>query len=140
MPEPHKQHWDFGDLEQADDKRAADRELLDKTRKATTSVGYTAPEENIAQPGNASSLKQRSKVGRPSKGRSVALSTKITPENDVLLKAIASDGFVIADIIDDVITTYAQALKVTGKYKRFPLSEAALSAVQHVLDDREDTG
>lgn len=138
MPEPHKQPWDFGDLDQAEDKRAADRELLAKTRQATTSVGYSAPDEKTSETVQTSPPSVEPKVGRPSKGRSVALSTKITPENDALLKAIASDGFVIADIIDDVIHTYAQALRVTGKYKRFPLSEKALSAVLVVLEGAEE--
>lgn len=140
MPDPREQTWDFGSLDAPEDKRSADRNLLEKTRQATSTVGYRAPDQQIVQPpAPVSEVRaKKAKTGRPKKGRTVALSTKISPEQDAMLKAIASDGFVIADIIEDVLVNYAQTLKSTGRYKRFPLSDESLAAIQVVLDARLD--
>ncbi|MEO0566505.1 MAG: hypothetical protein AAF066_02150 [Pseudomonadota bacterium] len=135
MPEPREQDWDFGDLGEPEEKRRADRDLINKSREAAAAVGYEAPAETKTEVwSEPAQVLSKPKIGRPSKGRTVALSTKITPEHDALLKAISSEGFVIADIIDEILKNYAQTLKSTGYYKRFPLSEAALVAVQAVLD------
>jgi len=145
MPDPKTQAWDFGDSSVDDAADIARDDLLKKTRDATTSVGYVAhderPKERTLRKIPKTKTKSEGKVrtrGRPRKSRSIPLSTKITPEHDALLKAIAADGLVIADIVAEALDTFARELIKSRQYKRFPLDDSTISKASAVVDSSND--
>lgn len=141
MPNPKTQAWDFGDAPSGDPTDIPRNDLLKKTRDATTSVGYVPHDEQPKEQTRRTIPKTKAKSdeqirarGRPRKSRSIPLSTKITPEHDALLKAIAADGLVIADIVAEALDIFARELVKSRRYKRFPLDDSTMSKVTAVVD------
>lgn len=134
------QPWDFGaDADEEPTKPDLPRaDLVKKTREATRKVGYIgAPVEPTSHHSERSEdtiKKPAPTTGRPRGNRTIALATKITVEQDALLKAIASDGMVIADIVSEAMKALARELADTGRYKRLLLDQETIEKAKAVLD------
>lgn len=133
------QNWDFGAStdDEASKPDLPREDLVEKTRAATREIGYVggpvaaqeAPsdrsQDRIANPAPT--------TGRPRGKRTISLATKITAEQDALLKAIASDGMVIADIVSEAMKALARELAATGRYKKLHLDHETIKKAQAVL-------
>ena len=139
MSGPRTQPWDFGN---DDDKEITQSDLsrevlIEKTREATRKVGYSGilaeePKRRATRPKHPKKQIIPA-IGRPRGARTNALATKITAEQDALLKAIASDGLVIADIVSEAMKALARQLIETGRYKRLHLDADTLAKARAVL-------
>ena len=145
MPDPKTQAWDFGDAPPSNPTDISRDDLLNKTRNAAASVGYVPHEERPKRQTRRTISRTKTKPddqvrarGRPRKSRSIPLSTKITPEHDALLKAIAADGLVIADIVAEALDTFARELVKSRLYKRFPLDDSTMTKAIAVVDSSKD--
>lgn len=137
------QPWNFGDTSDDEEPEPAiPREtLVQKTRAAARKVGYGTSDADAAvdkpKSDQNSSWRPPSTTGRPRGNRTKPLATKITAEQDALLKAISSDGMVIADIVSEAMKALAREVTATGRYKRLHLDEETLNIARAVLSASE---
>lgn len=139
MSSSKSQPWDFGAAaEEEKPKPDLPRDtLVQKTRVAARKVGYgnssTNAEAAVEKREVDSNKNKAPATGRPRGNRTKALATKITPEQEALVKAIAGDGMVIADIVSEAMKALAREVTATGRYKRLHLDAQTVELAKSVL-------